>query len=173
MLDEKLRPRHITRMDSGNTHGWWARVLRCGVSKQKFFADLSYESKDWAYIQSLIWLDDAIDKLTVIAIQKKFKTKEPKLDKNGKTSQMGKTYMYGWHATVRLIDNKYPHYMVSYGHKSSQRFKSFGLSKYTKEVALGKAMRFATKINDTRMRSMLINFENMKDVMTRFLEKKK
>jgi len=147
-----MKLKYITRIDSRNTHGWWVRVTRCKIKKQKFFADLSYESKDWALLQAMIWLDKTLDKLELVGLERKFTLKS-------------KSNKYGWVARVQRkfskeYNDKLGNYEVRWGYHDDTKTKHFSIKQLGKDVAERKAHSFAKKLNEER-------FNQIKDDLVR------
>lgn len=56
----------VSRVDSKNTHGWFARVYRAEWVGNRSFADRKYGSKDIAQVVAYEWVRIANDSLPVI-----------------------------------------------------------------------------------------------------------
>lgn len=139
-----MKIKYITRIDSGNTHGWWVRISRFRKRKQKFFADLKFGSKDWALIQAIIWLDKTAEQLEAqpVSLKKILKLK---------TGMQNKSV-----ARVRRYNPKTgknsgkAHWICSWGSYENRVIRTFSVNKYGEEGAKQKAEALARAVNQTK-----------------------
>ena len=55
-----MKHKHISRIDSGNTHGWYVRVHRQGVKYEKLFSDKKHGGKEKALKKALIHAEESV-----------------------------------------------------------------------------------------------------------------
>lgn len=58
-----MKYKHVTRIDSGNTHGWYVRVHRQGVKYEKLFSDLKHGGKDRALVKALVYAEESVERM--------------------------------------------------------------------------------------------------------------
>ena len=58
-----MKYKYVSRIDSGNTHGWYVRVHRQGVKYEKLFSDLKNGGKDLALIKALVFAEQSVEKM--------------------------------------------------------------------------------------------------------------
>lgn len=137
-----IKVKHVTRIDSLNTHGWWVRFSRCKIKKQKFFADLTYQSKDWAFFQAILWLDENLEKLNKKALKRKF-------------NLSSQSNQFGWTARVKhkfdsTYDDKIGFVEVRWGYHDDIKTKYFSVHQLGLKTAMKKAKEYADRINQQR-----------------------
>ena len=136
-----IKVKYVTRIDSGNTHGWWIRISKYKKKRQKFFADLKFGSKDWAFFQSLIWLDIAEEELEKTKVSIKMLLKRP-------TGMQGKSIARVRRYSPKTGRNKdMAHWICGWGSKENRNIKTFSVNKYGEEPARQKAEAMARAVN--------------------------
>ncbi len=139
-----LKVKYVTRIDSGNTHGWWVRISRFKKKRQRFFADLKYGSKDWAFFKALIWIDEANQQLDKTNVSYKTLIKRP-------TGMQGKSIARIRRYEPKDVTNKqYPHWICSWGSRENRVTKIFSVNKYGEAGAKNKAQALARAVNQNK-----------------------
>jgi len=120
--------KHITRIDSNNTHGWYVRVRKRGLKFEKLFSDLKHGSKDWALMKAVVYLDLCIDKI-----------EKHKIDTNTAKIRRAKKFSRGY---------EYDVFEVSWTPEPKKRKKkAFSVKKFGEDKALKKAESWAKAVN--------------------------
>jgi hypothetical protein len=136
-----FKMKYITRMDSKNTHGWWVRITKkiphkkSPMKYQRFFADLKYQSKDWAFFRAVIYTDECLEQISYEVPVAKVQRRFIKDVRNGKE--------YSYNAVV-----------VRYTKNDKDNYKQFSVKKYGEELALKKAQLWADQINKNNRQSL-------------------
>lgn len=126
MIDAQIK--HVTRIDSGNTHGWYVRIRKRGKKFEKLFSDLKHGSKDWAFFKAILYLDECIEKI----------------DKHKSTLELARIRR----ATKFSRGYEYDVYEVSWSPEpNSRKKKAFSVKKYGEEKARQKAQSWAKAVN--------------------------
>ena len=127
--EQDVKIKHITRIDSHNTHGWYVRIQKNGVKSEKLFSDHKLGGKDWALIKAMVFLDEEIERIM------KLKSSKPKVHlRKCKKNSRGYTYEV---------------YEISWCPEANRRIKkSFSIKKYGEEKALKKAQSWMKAIQE-------------------------
>lgn len=124
--------KNISRIDTGNTHGWQVRFKRQGRMHSRFFADKKWGGREQALALALQWRDEKRLKLPVPA--------DPH-EARGKRSETG---VRGLAVGYQDVGNgtKKPYVQISYqGEDGRRRSSSFSVEKWGWRRAIWKACR--------------------------------
>ena len=125
MAEAKVR--HITRIDSNNTHGWYVRIRKRGLKFEKLFSDLKHGSKDWAFMKAVVFLDNCMEQI-----------EQHKRETNTAKIRRAKKYSRGY---------EYDVFEVSWSPEPRMRKKkAFSVKKFGEKKALQKAESWAKAI---------------------------
>ena len=126
--------KNIYRVEAGSNNGWVVQFSRFGVKANRYFPDMSHGSKDWAWFQAIIYLEQMREKL------EKSKHKYEFLKKTPGHHQRGIRF-----ARVREYKGAY---QVNYVKNDRMARKSYSQKKYGKDKAFQLARRFADVLNE-------------------------
>jgi len=127
-MTTEIRIKHITRIDSGNTHGWYVRIRKRGKRFERLFSDLKHGSKDWAFFQAVLYLDECIERIEV-----------HKSAVESARIRRAKKFSRGY---------EYDVYEVSWIQSArARKKKAFSIKKYGEDKALKKAESWAKAVN--------------------------
>jgi hypothetical protein len=127
---------YITRMDHGNTHGWWVRVYKDSKPlESKLFSDGVYGGKEKAKKQAQDYRDTVVKKHKIVPVHMR-KTHEHSVDSRSTSGMVGVTLsMSDKSGSTRV------HWSARFMEKGRQRNVSFSVRKYGYEGAFRKALR--------------------------------
>lgn len=127
---------YITRMDHGNTHGWWVRVYKDSKPlESKLFSDGVYGGKEKAKKEAQDYRDKVVKKHKIIPVHLR-KTREHSVDSRSTSGMVGVTLsMSDKSGSTRV------HWSARFMEKGRQRNVSFSVRKYGYEGAFKKALR--------------------------------
>jgi len=127
---------YITRMDHGNTHGWWVRVYKDSKPvESKLFSDGVYGGKEKAKKQAQDHRDNVVTKYKIIPVHMR-KTREHSVDRRSTSGMVG--------VTLSVADkggNLRVHWSARFMEKGRQRNVSFSVRKYGYDGAFRKALK--------------------------------
>jgi hypothetical protein len=139
---------YITRMDHGNTHGWWVRVYKDSKPvESKLFSDGVYGGKGKAKAEAQAHRDKVVKKNKIVPVHMR-KTREHSVDSRSTSGLVGVTLSVADKAGSLRV-----HWSARFMEKGKQRNVSFSVRKYGYEGAFNKAVRVrceATGINRPR-----------------------
>ena len=137
---------YITRMDHGNTHGWWVRVYKDSKPvESKLFSDGVYGSKEKAKKQSQEHRDKVVKKHKIVPVHLR-KTREHSVDRRSTSGMVG--------VTLSVVDKSGSlrvHWSARFMEKGKQKNVSFSVRKYGYEGAFRKALKVRSDAIDTRI----------------------
>jgi hypothetical protein len=127
---------YITRMDHGNTHGWWVRVYKDSKPvESKLFSDGVHGGKDKAKKKAQKHRDSVVEKYKIVPVSMR-KTREHSVDRRSTSGMVG--------VTLSVADkggNLRVHWSARFMEKNRQRNVSFSVRKYGYEGAFRKALK--------------------------------
>lgn len=127
---------YITRMDHGNTHGWWVRVYKDSRPvESKLFSDGVFGSKDKARKNAQEHRDVVVKKHKIVPVHLR-KTREHSADRRSTSGMVG--------VTLLIVDKPgslRAHWSARFMEKGRQRNVSFSVRKYGYEAAFKKALK--------------------------------
>jgi len=127
---------YITRMDHGNTHGWWVRVYKDSKPvESKLFSDGVHGSKAKAKAKAQEHRDKVVKKNKIVPVHMR-KTREHSVDRRSTSGMVGVTLSVADKAGSLRV-----HWSARFMEKGRQRNVSFSVRKYGYEGAFRKALR--------------------------------
>lgn len=141
-MARKSENKGISRIDSGSTHGWFARGYRNGKTHSKLFSDRKCGGKDEAYALAKAYRVELSGKLDEIP-KAPSKRRIVVSDSRNKTGELGVSLV------VKKGPNgqKYESYSVSWRPKPGvQKCTSFSIKKYGKDQAFKLAVEHRRKM---------------------------
>lgn len=127
---------YITRMDHGNTHGWWVRVYKDSKPvESKLFSDGVHGSKTKAKLAAQAHRDKVVKKHKIVPVHMR-KTREHSVDSRSTSGLVGVTLSVADKAGSLRV-----HWSARFMEKGKQRNVSFSVRKYGYEGAFRKAVR--------------------------------
>lgn len=127
---------YITRMDHGNTHGWWVRVYKDSKPvESKLFSDGVHGSKAKAKVMAQEHRDKVVKKNKIVPVHLR-KTREHSVDRRSTSGMVGVTLSVADKAGSLRV-----HWSARFMEKGRQRNVSFSVRKYGYEGAFMKAVR--------------------------------
>ncbi len=127
---------YITRMDHGNTHGWWVRVYKDSKPvESKLFSDGVHGSKAKAKLEAQSHRDKVVKKNKIVPVHMR-KTREHSVDCRSTSGLVGVTLSMADKAGSLRV-----HWSARFMEKGKQRNVSFSVRKYGYEGAFRKAIR--------------------------------
>lgn len=127
---------YITRMDHGNTHGWWVRVYKDSKPvESKLFSDGVHGGKMKAKLLAQEHRDKVVKKNKIVPVHMR-KTHEHSVDRRSTSGMVGVTLSVADKAGSLRV-----HWSARFMEKGRQRNVSFSVRKYGYEGAYRKALR--------------------------------
>ncbi len=127
---------YITRMDHGNTHGWWVRVYKDSKPvESKLFSDGVHGSKTKAKLEAQAHRDKVVKKNKIVPVHMR-KTREHSVDCRSTSGLVGVTLSMADKAGSLRV-----HWSARFMDKGKQRNVSFSVRRYGYEGAFRKAIR--------------------------------
>ncbi|HEC19814.1 MAG TPA: AP2 domain-containing protein [Gammaproteobacteria bacterium] len=127
---------YITRMDHGNTHGWWVRVYKDSRPvESKLFSDGVYGGKNKAKLAAQEHRDKVVKKNKIVPVHMR-KTREHSVDCRSTSGLVGVTLSVADKGGSLRV-----HWSARFMEKGKQRNVSFSVRKYGYEGAFRKAVR--------------------------------
>lgn len=127
---------YITRMDHGNTHGWWVRVYKDSKPvESKLFSDGVHGGKEKAKKQAQEHRDKVVKKHKIVPVHLR-KTREHSVDRRSTSGIVGVTLSVADKAGSLRV-----HWSARFMEKGRQRNVSFSVRKYGYEGAFRKALK--------------------------------
>lgn len=127
---------YITRMDHGNTHGWWVRVYKDSKPvESKLFSDGVYGGKEKAKKEAQAHRDKVVSKHKIVPVHLR-KTREHSVDRRSTSGLVGVTL-----SVTEKDGNLRVHWSARFMEKGRQRNVSFSVRKYGYEGAFRKALK--------------------------------
>lgn len=127
---------YITRMDHGNTHGWWVRVYKDSKPvESKLFSDGVYGGKNKAKAEAQSHRDAVVKKHKITPVHMR-KTREHSVDKRSTSGVVGVTL-----SVAEKAGNLRVHWSARFMEKGKQRNVSFSVRKYGYDGAFRKALK--------------------------------
>lgn len=127
---------YITRMDHGNTHGWWVRVYKDSKPvESKLFSDGVHGGKEKAKKKSQEHRDKVVSKYKIVPVSMR-KTREHSVDRRSTSGMVGVTL-----SVADKSGNLRVHWSARFMEKGRQRNVSFSVRKYGYEGAFRKALK--------------------------------
>lgn len=127
---------YITRMDHGNTHGWWVRVYKDSRPvESKLFSDGVHGGKLKAKKLAQDHRDQVVKKHKVVPVHLR-KTREHSVDKRSTSGIVGVTL-----SVVEKAGSLRVHWSARFMDKGRQRNVSFSVRKYGYEGAFRNALK--------------------------------
>ncbi|HHI93418.1 MAG TPA: AP2 domain-containing protein [Gammaproteobacteria bacterium] len=137
---------YITRMDHGNTHGWWVRVYKDSKPvESKLFSDGVHGSKAKAKLEAQAHRDKVVKKNKIVPVHMR-KTREHSVDCRSTSGLVGVTLSMADKAGSLRV-----HWSARFMEKGKQRNVSFSVRKYGYEGAFRKAIRVRCEAIGTRL----------------------
>ncbi|VAW93221.1 hypothetical protein MNBD_GAMMA20-1717 [hydrothermal vent metagenome] len=134
--DKGLGLTYITRMDHGNTHGWWVRVYKDSKPvESKLFSDGVHGGKLKAKKKAQIHRDLVVKKNKIVPVHLR-KTREHSVDKRSTSGVVGVTLSVAEKAGSLRV-----HWSARFMEKGRQRNVSFSVRKYGYEGAFRNALK--------------------------------
>ena len=137
---------YITRMDHGNTHGWWVRVYKDSKPvESKLFSDGVHGGKEKAKKHAQEHRDNVVKKYKIVPVHLR-KTREHSVDRRSTSGMVG--------VTLSVADkdgNLRVHWSARFMEKKRQRNVSFSVRKYGYEGAFRKALKVRCEAINTNM----------------------
>ena len=127
---------YITRMDHGNTHGWWVRVYKDSKPvESKLFSDGVYGGKNKAKAEAQAHRDKVVAKNKIVPVHMR-KTRQHSVDSRSTSGLVGVTLSVADKAGSLRV-----HWSARFMEKGKQRNVSFSVRKYGYEGAFKKAVK--------------------------------
>ncbi|HHH48616.1 MAG TPA: hypothetical protein ENK51_07000 [Gammaproteobacteria bacterium] len=127
---------YITRMDHGNTHGWWVRVYKDSKPvESKLFSDGVHGGKLKAKRMAQAHRDQVVKKHKIVPVHLR-KTREHSVDKRSTSGVVGVTLSVAEKAGSLRV-----HWSARFMEKGRQRNVSFSVRKYGYEGAFRNALK--------------------------------
>lgn len=127
---------YITRMDHGNTHGWWVRVYKDSKPvESKLFSDGVHGGKLKAKKKAQAHRDAVVRKHRIVPVHLR-KTREHSVDKRSTSGVVGVTLSRAEKAGSLRV-----HWSARFMEKGRQRNVSFSVRKYGYEGAFRRALK--------------------------------
>jgi hypothetical protein len=127
---------YITRMDHGNTHGWWVRVYKDSKPvESKLFSDGVHGGKEKAKRMAQGHRDEIVQKHKIVPVHMR-KTHEHSVDRRSSSGMVGVTLSVADKAGSLRV-----HWSARFMEKGRQRNVSFSVRKYGYEGAYRKALK--------------------------------
>ncbi|NOX75848.1 MAG: AP2 domain-containing protein [Gammaproteobacteria bacterium] len=127
---------YITRMDHGNTHGWWVRVYKDSKPvESKLFSDGVYGNKSKAKKQAQEHRNKVVKKHKIVPVHMR-KTREHSVDRRSTSGMVGVTL-----SVVEKADSLRVHWSARFMEAGRQRNVSFSVRKFGYEGAYRKALK--------------------------------
>lgn len=127
---------YITRMDHGNTHGWWVRVYKDSKPvESKLFSDGVHGGKEKAKRQAQSHRDAIVAKHKIVPVHMR-KTHEHSVDRRSSSGMVGVTLSVADKAGSLRV-----HWSARFMEKGRQRNVSFSVRKYGYEGAYRQALK--------------------------------
>jgi len=127
---------YITRMDHGNTHGWWVRVYKDSKPiESRLFSDGVFGGKEKAKINAKAHRDRIVKKHKIVPVHMR-KTREHSIDSRSTSGVVG--------VTLSMVDKSGSlrvHWSARFMEKGRQRNVSFSVRKYGYEGAFRRALK--------------------------------
>ncbi len=134
--DKGLGLTYITRMDHGNTHGWWVRVYKDSKPvESKLFSDGVHGGKLKAKKMAQDHRDLVVKKNKIVPVHLR-KTREHSVDKRSTSGVVGVTLSVAEKAGSLRV-----HWSARFMEKGRQRNVSFSVRKYGYEGAFRNALK--------------------------------
>lgn len=134
--DKGLGLTYITRMDHGNTHGWWVRVYKDSKPvESKLFSDGVHGGKLKAKKKAQDHRDLVVKKNKIVPVHLR-KTREHSVDKRSTSGVVGVTLSVAEKAGSLRV-----HWSARFMEKGRQRNVSFSVRKYGYEGAFRNALK--------------------------------
>ncbi len=134
--DKGLGLTYITRMDHGNTHGWWVRVYKDSKPvESKLFSDGVHGGKLKAKKKAQAHRDLVVKKNKIVPVHLR-KTREHSVDKRSTSGVVGVTLSVAEKAGSLRV-----HWSARFMEKGRQRNVSFSVRKYGYEGAFRNALK--------------------------------
>lgn len=134
--DKSLGLTYITRMDHGNTHGWWVRVYKDSKPvESKLFSDGVHGGKLKAKKKAQEHRDAVVRKHRIVPVHLR-KTREHSVDKRSTSGVVGVTLSRAEKGGSLRV-----HWSARFMHKGHQRNVSFSVRKYGYEGAFRNALK--------------------------------
>ena len=134
--DKGLGLTYITRMDHGNTHGWWVRVYKDSKPvESKLFSDGVHGGKLKAKKMAQAHRDMVVKKHKIVPVHLR-KTREHSVDKRSTSGVVGVTLSVAEKAGSLRV-----HWSARFMEKGRQRNVSFSVRKYGYEGAFRNALK--------------------------------
>ncbi len=134
--DKGLGLTYITRMDHGNTHGWWVRVYKDSKPvESKLFSDGVHGGKLKAKKLAQDHRDLVVNKHKIVPVHLR-KTREHSVDKRSTSGVVGVTLSVAEKAGSLRV-----HWSARFMEKGRQRNVSFSVRKYGYEGAFRNALK--------------------------------
>jgi hypothetical protein len=137
---------YITRMDHGNTHGWWVRVYKNSKPiESKLFSDGVHGGKNKAKAKAQEHRDKVVKKNKIVPVHLR-KTGEHSVDRRSTSGMVGVTL-----STAEKAGNFRVHWSARFMQGGRQRNVSFSVRKFGYEGAYRKALRARCEAIGTRV----------------------
>ena len=152
-MNNLIKYKNISRIDSKNTHGWYVRIyLNGGVFASKLFSDRICNGKDKALKNAILYRDhnQMVADVNKQPYKKKRKPIFDKLTKNNKSGIVGVNEV---HTKIR---NRPVHYIqATWSEDFKPKSKKFYITKFrTREEAL----KSAIKLRKSKEKEILENW---------------
>lgn len=143
-MNNYVKHKNISRIDSKNTHGWYVRIyLDGGVFASKLFSDRICGGKDKAFKNALLYRDH--NQMVADVNRKTTKRKrKPVFDRPSKNNKSGIVGVNEVHTKIR---NRPVHYIqATWSEDFKPKSKKFYITKFrTREEALQSAIELRKK----------------------------
>lgn len=127
---------YITRMDHGNTHGWWVRVYKNSKPiESRLFSDGVCGGKEKAKKAAQQHRDKVVQKHKIVPVHLR-KTREHSVDSRSTSGMVGVTL-----SVADKAGNMRVHWSARFMEKGQQRNVSFSVRKYGYEGAFKNALK--------------------------------
>ncbi|WP_455217056.1 AP2/ERF family transcription factor [Kaarinaea lacus] len=127
---------YITRMDHGNTHGWWVRVYKDSRPvDSRLFSDGVYGGKDIAKKNAQEHRDRVVKKHKIVPVHMR-KTREHTVDSRNTSGIVGVTL-----SVAKKSGNLRVHWSARFMENGRQKNVSFSVRKYGYQDAFKQALK--------------------------------
>lgn len=145
-ISKEMGLTYITRMDHGNTHGWWVRVYKDSKPvESKLFSDGVHGSKAKAKLEAQAHRDKVVKKNKIVPVHMR-KTREHSVDSRSTSGLVGVTLSVADKAGSLRV-----HWSARFMEKGKQRNVSFSVRKYGYDEAFRKAIRVRCDATGARL----------------------
>lgn len=154
-MNNSIKHKNISRIDSKNTHGWYVRIyLNGGVFASKLFSDKICDGKEKALKNAILYRDHN-QMVADLNRQPNKKKRKPIFDKPSKNNKSGIVGVNEVHTKIR---NRPVHYIqATWSEDFKPKSKKFYITKFrTREEAL----KSAIELRKSKEKEILDNWDD-------------